>query len=206
MSKTLLIVDIQNDFCPGGSLQVKDGDQIVPIINKVRTVFPLVIFTQDWHPSNHQSFAVNHPDKKPGDIIDLDGISQILWPVHCVQESVGAQFHPDLVVHEEDFIFQKGTDWKIDSYSTFYDNAHRKSTGLTDFLKEQNCSEVYICGLATDYCVKFSVFDAIDEGFKTNVILDACRGVNLNPGDVERSVEEMKAKGAKIMESRELLT
>lgn len=204
--KALLLVDIQNDFCPGGSLAVKEGDKIIPVINpiKLKRFFPLVILTQDWHPKNHLSFASNHPGKKIGDVIELDKIPQILWPDHCVQKTFGAQFRKDLIVDKEDIIIHKGCNPRIDSYSAFYDNAHKKDTGLSKLLKEKECREIFICGLATDYCVKFSALDAIEEGFKVNVILDACRGVNLKPQDVDKAVLEMKGRGANVIFSSQI--
>jgi nicotinamidase/pyrazinamidase len=194
----LLVVDVQNDFCPGGALPVKEGDKIIPLINQLRPGFTQVILTQDWHPMNHLSFAANHPGKKIGEVVDLDGLPQILWPVHCVQGSPGAQFHPDLLIQPGDRIFKKGTDPRIDSYSAFHDNAHRKSTGLGDYLRAIATREITICGLATDYCVKYSVLDALAEDFRVNILIGASRGVNLNPGDTDRAIEEMKAHGARL--------
>src|SRR6266568_4122050 len=169
----LILVDIQNDFVPGGALPVKEGDQIVPIVNRLQSRFDLVVATQDWHPLNHGSFAANHPGKKPGDVIELDGLQQILWPVHCVQNTPGAALVPSLGASRVARIFQKGTDPEIDSYSGFFDNDHRKATGLGEWLKAKSVSEVYICGLATDYCVKFTALDAVRLGFKTHLIEDA---------------------------------
>jgi len=197
--KVLLVVDVQNDFCPGGSLEVKEGDRVIAVINKIRDQFDLVLFTQDWHPRNHKSFASNHPGKKPGDIVDLNGIQQILWPDHCVQDTEGADFHKDLIVRAGDPVFKKGTDPEIDSYSAFYDNRHLKSTGLAEFLKNRGITEIYICGLATDYCVKYSALDALSESFKVHVIVEACRGVDLKPGDSERALEEVRTAGVKIV-------
>jgi len=197
----LILVDIQNDFVPGGALPVPEGDKIVPIVNALQPKFDLVVATQDWHPSNHGSFAANHPSKKPGDHTDLNGLQQILWPVHCVQNSPGAALVPGLETHRIARIFQKGTDHSIDSYSGFFDNGHRKATGLGEFLKGRNVTDVFIAGLATDYCVKFSSLDAVKLGFKTHVIEDACRGVNLKPDDVAGAIQEMKAAGVQITSS-----
>ncbi len=199
--KALILVDIQNDFIPGGALAVNDGDAIVPIANKLQEEFNFIVATQDWHPDNHGSFAENHQGKKIGEVIELNGLQQILWPVHCVQKSDGSKFHRKLNLNKVAKIFPKGTNSKIDSYSGFYDNGHRKSTGLAEYLKENNISDVYICGLATDYCVKFTALDAQAEGFKTFVIEDACRGVELNAGDVKNSLQEMKEKGCIIVDS-----
>src|SRR5512138_3516180 len=154
--RALLLTDLQNDFLPGGALGVPDGDAVVPVANKIQKCFPLVVASQDWHPPNHGSFAVNHPGKKEYDQIDLNGLRQTLWPVHCVQHTHGAELAAEVDRACIARIFQKGTDPGIDSYSTFYDNAHRRATGLGDWLQSQGVTEVYLCGLATDYCVKFS--------------------------------------------------
>lgn len=201
---TLLIVDVQNDFCPGGALEVKEGDKVVPVINGLQKKFAFIIATQDWHPKGHLSFAASH-GKTAGEVIKLDGLDQILWPDHCVQQSRGAEFHPGLAVERIRKVFQKGTDSRIDSYSGFFDNAHRKSTGLGDYLKEEGVKRVYVAGLATDYCVRYSALDAVELGFETYVIEDACRGVELKPGDVQRALEEMKKAGVKIIPSGEIL-
>lgn len=200
----LIVVDIQNDFVPGGALAVPEGDKIVPLINELQPNFELVVATQDWHPANHGSFAANHPGKKPGDIIDLNGLSQILWPTHCVQETFGAAFVASLNTSRIRRVFRKGTDPGIDSYSGIFDNGHRKATGLGDFLKASNASVVFIAGLATDYCVKFTALDAIALGLKMNVIEDACRGVNLQPNDSARAIEEMRSVGVNITNCRAL--
>lgn len=197
--KTLIIVDVQNDFCPGGALAVSNGDAVVPIINEVQKSFDLVVATQDWHPRDHLSFAANHRDKTPGELIELNGRPQVLWPVHCVQESEGAQLREDLNTSRIARIFQKGQHREVDSYSGFFDNDHATSTGLSEYLKEQGTSSVYVCGLATDYCVKFSALDAINLGLKTYLITDATRGVNLKPDDVAAAIDEMRAAGVKIV-------
>lgn len=196
---TLLVIDVQNDFCVGGALAVNDGDAIVSLVNRHRDDFELVVFSQDWHPEGHKSFASSHPGKQPGDHVTIDGVDQILWPDHCVQETFGAQFHPDLDVLEDDPIFQKGTDPEIDSYSAFFDNARKKSTGLSKFLKEKGVTELTICGLATDYCVKFSALDALSEGFKVNIWSAACRGVDKTRGDSKRALKELQEAGAKLI-------
>jgi len=201
----LILVDIQNDFVPGGALPVTKGGQIVPIVNRMQAHFDLVVATQDWHPANHGSFAATHPGKNPGDVIDLDGLKQTLWPIHCVQNTAGAAFVPALNMKQVAEVFQKGTDPRIDSYSGFFDNGHRKKTDLGDFLKAHNVKQVFIAGLATDYCVKFTALDAVGLGFKTHLIEDACRGVNLRAGDVEKAVEEMRAVGVGIVKSVEIL-
>jgi len=196
--KAFIIVDIQNDFCPGGALAVLDGDKIIPVVNELQKKFDLIVATQDWHPKNHSSFAANH-GKMVYDIIELDGIQQTLWPDHCVQNTSGAEFAPALNRDKITKIFRKGTDKNIDSYSAFYDNQHKKATGLGVYLHKKGVKEIYIAGLATDYCVKYSALDAIDLGFRTNVILEACRGVNIQPGDVEKAVEQMKKAGVTVI-------
>jgi nicotinamidase/pyrazinamidase len=199
--KTLILVDIQNDFIPGGTLPVPEGDRIVPLVNRLQDRFDLVVATQDWHPADHGSFAANHPGRKPGEVIDFHGLRQILWPVHCVQNTPGAAFVAGLETRRISRVFQKGTDPTIDSYSGFFDNGRRKATGLGDCLKEKGATDVYICGLATDYCVKFTVLDARSLGFKTFLIEDASRGVNLKPGDVKAAVEEMRRAGVIVVTS-----
>ncbi|NLS91999.1 MAG: bifunctional nicotinamidase/pyrazinamidase [Planctomycetaceae bacterium] len=202
---TLLLVDLQNDFCPGGALGVPEGDLVVPIANRLIDAFELVVATQDWHPADHGSFAANHPGKRPGDVIELDGLEQILWPVHCVQNTPGAEFHPELNLDRVTHVFQKGTDPKVDSYSSFFDNRRRVTTGLADYLRDQGVRRLCLCGLATDYCVVFTALDAVELGFETWVVEDACRGVNLKPGDVDRAVAEMRSQGVKITTSHEIL-
>jgi nicotinamidase/pyrazinamidase len=202
--KALILIDLQNDFCPGGALEVKDGDKVIPIANMLMEHFDLIIATKDWHPADHGSFAANHPWRKPGQVIDLNGLPQVLWPIHCVQESFGAEFVRNLNHEKITRVFYKGTDPGIDSYSAFFDNAHRKDTGLGDYLREKNVDEVYIMGLATDYCVKFSALDAVELGFSTNLVIDGCRGVELNEGDIEKAIEEMKEMGVKLLQSDEV--
>lgn len=203
--KALILVDIQNDFLPGGALAVSNGDEVIPVANHVSPKFELVFATQDWHPRDHGSFAANHPGKKVGDVVDLNGLSQILWPVHCVQNTRGAEFVAGLRTDRITMVFRKGTDPGIDSYSTFFDNAHRRSTGLADYLRGQGVREVAILGLATDYCVKFSVLDARELGFDVRVIEDGCRGVNLKPSDSADAIEEMRRAGAAIVTSRTMV-
>jgi nicotinamidase/pyrazinamidase len=201
----LIIVDVQVDFCPGGALPVPEGDRVVPVINRLQSQFDLVVATQDWHPANHISFAANHPGRNPGEVLALPGIQQVLWPVHCVQHHDGADFHPDLDLSRLNQVIRKGEDPKIDSYSGFFDNQRRRQTGLEDYLRVQNANDVYVCGLATDYCVKFTALDAKSLGFTTHCVADATRGVNLAPGDVERALEEMRAAGVRIVTSDEIL-
>lgn len=200
----LILVDIQNDFCPGGALEVKEGNQVVPVANALMDRFDLVVATQDWHPANHGSFAANHPWRKPGQVIELNGLPQVLWPIHCVQESFGAEFVQTLQTDKIGKVFVKGTDPEIDSYSGFYDNGHRKATGMGDYLKEKGVETVYVMGLATDYCVKFTALDAVALGFKTYLIEDGCRGVNLNAGDVAQAIADMRSGGVEVTNSKEL--
>ncbi len=199
--RALIVVDLQNDFMPGGALAVPDGDAVVPLANRVMRNFGLAVASQDRHPAGHGSFASQHPGKKPGDVVDLNGLNQILWPDHCVEGTQGAAFHRDLTASSFAKIFYKGTDLGLDSYSTFFDNAHRKSTGMVEYLREKEVTEVYLLGLATDYCVKFSALDAIECGFKVHLIEDGCRGIDLQAGDVERAMADMRAAGVQIVTS-----
>lgn len=203
--KALILVDIQNDFLPGGALAVPDGDAVIPVANKLQVVFPLVVATQDWHPLDHGSFAASHPGKKVFEQIELNGLPQTLWPVHCVQNTKGADLANALDRNRIAKIFPKGTNAGIDSYSGLFDNGHRKSTGLGEWLKVQGVTEVFVCGLATDYCVNFTALDAVGLGFKTHFIEDASRGVNLRPDDVKNATEEMKRAGITIVQSADLL-
>jgi nicotinamidase/pyrazinamidase len=199
--KALILVDLQNDFCPRGALPVPEGDRVVPVVNRLLGRFDLIVAMQDWHPPDHGSFAANHPRRNVGEVIDLNGLPQILWPVHCVQNTPGAEFHPGLERSRIDRVFQKGTDPAIDSYSGFFDNGRRKATGLGDFLRERQVSDVFVCGLATDYCVKCTALDAVGLGFRTHLVEDACRGVDLKPGDVARAIAEMRAAGVVLVKS-----
>jgi len=192
--KALIIVDLQNDFLPGGMLAVPKGDEIVPIINQLQQKFELIVATQDWHPKDHESFADVH-DKKPDETILIHKIKQTLWPRHCVQDSSGAAFFSGLDMSRISKIIRKGSDKQVDSYSCFFDNDHKSSTGLEVFLKENKATDLFIAGLATDYCVKYSVLDACRLGFNTFVIKDAVRGIDLNPGDIEKAFKKMKMPG-----------
>lgn len=176
--KALIIVDVQNDFLKGGSLAVPNGNDVIPVINEIQNDFDLIIATQDWHPANHKSFAANHFDKNEFEVIDLNGLQQVLWPVHCVQGSFGAEFHQDLEINKIEAIFRKGMDAEIDSYSGFFDNGKRKSTGLFGYLKDRNVTEVFVCGLAADYCVQFTANDALNLGFKTTIIDNATKPID----------------------------
>ncbi len=204
MKSALILVDIQNDFLPGGSLAVPEGDAILPIVNRIQDQFDLVIATQDFHPENHGSFAANHPEANLYDVVDLNGLEQVLWPVHCVAGSPGAEFSPDLDLHRVAQVFPKGMEQGIDSYSGFFDNGRRKDTGMGNYLKAVGVDEVFVVGLATDYCVKYTALDAASLGFRTHLIVDATRGVNVQEGDVDRAIEEMKAQGVTVINSTDL--
>jgi nicotinamidase/pyrazinamidase len=200
----LILVDLQNDFMPGGALAVPHGDEVIPVADELQQRFDLVVATKDWHPPDHGSFAANHPGKKPGDRIILDGIEQILWPVHCVQNSHGAEFAPSFDISRIAHVFQKGTERNIDSYSTFFDNAHRRHTGLAHYLDQRGIKDIYLMGLALDYCVKYSTLDARHLGLNAYVMVDGCRGIELQPGDIARALEEMKRAGAVLLKSSEV--
>lgn len=196
--RALILVDIQNDFCPGGALAVADGDAVVSIVNRLMTTVDLVVATQDWHPENHGSFASNNPGRKVFDLADLGGLPQVMWPAHCVQWTGGAQFHPGLNTRRIARVFPKGTDPTIDSYSGFFDNGKRKATGLCEWLKTQAVDEVLICGLATDYCVKATAIDAAQLGFRTVLIEDACRGVAMKTTDIPDALAAMRQAGVTV--------
>jgi nicotinamidase/pyrazinamidase len=197
--RTLILVDLQNDFMPGGALGIAGGDEVVSVANRLQGDYELVLATQDWHPPDHGSFAANHEGKSPGDRIDLAGLEQILWPAHCVQRSTGAAFHREFDLSHLERVFRKGADVTVDSYSAFFDNAQRSSTGLDVFLREREVKQIEIMGLATDYCVRFSALDGVRLGLEVSVLLEGCRGVELQPGDVDRAVEEMRAAGVRIV-------
>jgi nicotinamidase/pyrazinamidase len=203
--KALLIVDVQNDFLPGGALQVPEGDEIIPVINNIQKKFRLIVVTRDWHPVNHGSFASNHRGRKPGDEIRLHGQSQILWPDHCVQGSPGAEMSPLLNQALINNVIFKGSDPDIDSYSAFYDNGHLKETGLHAYLKRNGITTLYVTGLAADYCVYYTVKDAILRGYETYLVTDATRGVNLHPEDTQKAFDDLKEKGARLISSAALL-
>lgn len=201
--RALIIVDIQNDFLRGGALAVPAGEETIALTNSLMPHFDLVIATQDFHPENHGSFAPT-PDKI-GQLVNLNGLEQILWPVHCIQGTFGAELATDLNLQKIDQVVVKGTDENVDSYSGFFDNGRRQQTALDKLLKEQGVDQVFIVGLATDYCVKFTALDAADLGYETFLINDACRGVNLQQGDVERAIKEMEQVGINVITSDEIL-
>jgi nicotinamidase/pyrazinamidase len=202
--RALLLVDLQNDFMPGGALGVADGDMAVPVANALMPRFALVIATQDWHPANHGSFASNNPGHAVGDVIELGGVPQVLWPDHCVQQMPGASFNSAVDVAGIDAVVRKGTDPAVDSYSAFFDNDGQTDTGLNELLNSQGVDEIVIMGLATDYCVRWTVLDAIGLGFGVTVVTDGCRAVDVSPGDGEASLAEMHAAGARLTTSAEL--
>lgn len=201
--KALLIIDIQNDFCPGGALAVKDGDLIISIVNSLSKKFDHVILTQDWHVEGHSSFASVHLNSKPYDIIQMSYGSQVLWPEHCVIGTKGANFHPDLNTDKARLIIRKGFRKEIDSYSAFFENDHLTTTGLTGYLKNAGIDTLYLVGIATDFCVKYSAIDSIKEGFKTFVIEDAVKGIDLD-GSVATAWSEMKQAGVISIHSSEI--
>ncbi|MDH4092362.1 MAG: bifunctional nicotinamidase/pyrazinamidase [Cyclobacteriaceae bacterium] len=198
----LIIVDIQHDFTPGGKLAVPLGDEIIPLVNALQESFSLVVATQDWHPKNHKSFASSHPGKNPFEKIMLHGMSQVLWPDHCIQGSAGAKLHSDLNGNKIEAIFRKGMDSEIDSYSGFYDNGYKKSTGLAGYLRERKVQKVYVCGLAADYCVSYTAKDALKENFETYIIEDATRPIA--PEGFEKAKDEILSSGGQIIKSEML--
>jgi nicotinamidase/pyrazinamidase len=202
--RALLLIDLQYDFMPGGALAVPDGDAVIPIANRLLDRFDFVAASQDWHPENHRSFASRHPGRKPLETIDLDGVEQVLWPDHCVQGTRGAELHEELRTGSIDRIVRKGTDPSIDSYSAFFDNAHRRSTGLDSILREQGVDEVVLLGLATDYCVLFSALDALGLGYTTLVVRDGCRGIDQPVGSVDAAWDRMEKDGARIVNSEDV--
>ncbi len=195
---TLLLVDLQNDFMPGGALAVSGANEVIPIANHLIDQFDLVVATQDWHPADHGSFASNHEGHNLFDQVELNGLPQTLWPTHCVQNTGGALFAPALNTAGIDRVFPKGTNAAIDSYSGFYDNGKRASTGLSEWLREKGVTAITVLGVATDYCVKFTVLDALTEGFAVTLHTPGCRGVDLQAGDCEKAIREMSEAGATL--------
>jgi nicotinamidase/pyrazinamidase len=190
----LVVVDIQNDFCPGGSLSVPQGDEVVPVINRLAERFPHVVLTQDWHPPDHLSFASAHPGKQPYDVIAVDYGPQILWPDHCVRATRGAEFHKDLRIPHAALVLRKGIHRRIDSYSTFYENDRKTPTGLVGYLRERGFTRVVLAGLAFDFCVRYSAEDAQREGFEVVVVEDACRGIDVD-GSMAATRESFRTLG-----------
>lgn len=210
--RALILVDLQPDFMPGGALAVPGGDEVLgPALALVDHLASdpdaLIVATQDWHPPDHTSFAANHLGRKPGDVVEIDGLDQVLWPVHCVQGSPGAALAPALQARLGSIaaVFQKGTNPRIDSYSGFFDNGRRSSTGLSEWLRARGVESVVVLGLATDYGVRFTVLDALEQGFATTVVRDGCRAINLEPGDDAAAFVEMVAAGAEVVDSADIL-
>lgn len=200
LDDALIVIDVQNDFCPGGALAVPRGDEVVPIINRLATRFRNVVLTQDWHPSGHFSFASRHPGKKPFETIAADYGPQVLWPDHCVQDSSGAAFHPALHILHAALVVRKGMNPAIDSYSAFYENDRKTPTGLVGYLRDRGWRRLFLAGLAFDFCVRYSAEDAKREGFEVAVIEDACRSIDMN-GSAAATRETLAALGVNCLPS-----
>lgn len=199
----LVVVDVQNDFCPGGALAVPDGDAVVAAINRIAPRFSARVLTQDWHPPGHRSFASSHPGRAPFETTELSYGEQVLWPDHCVQGTAGAAFHPDLVTDGADLVLRKGFRREIDSYSAFYENDRRTPTGLTGYLRTRGVSRLIFAGLATDFCVAYSAIDGAREGFETAVVEDGCRGIDLD-GSLADAWARMAAAGVARVRAADL--
>ncbi|HUT48939.1 MAG TPA: bifunctional nicotinamidase/pyrazinamidase [Alphaproteobacteria bacterium] len=198
-----IVVDVQNDFCPGGSLAVPDGDAVVPVINRVARSFAHVVLTQDWHPAGHGSFASSHPGRAPFETITMPYGEQVTWPDHCVQATNGAAFHPDLDIAHAELVIRKGYRGAIDSYSAFFENDHTTPTGLAGYLRERGLNRIFVAGLALDFCVRYSAEDALACGFETVLIDDACRAID-NEGSLEAARASFAAKGVSVIESAQI--
>ncbi|MGN8225116.1 bifunctional nicotinamidase/pyrazinamidase [Gracilimonas sp. BCB1] len=202
--RALVIVDIQNDFCPGGALAVPGGDEVIEPTNTLATAFDCIVQTQDWHPQDHLSFASNHAGKDPYETIEMDYGEQVLWPDHCVQETKGAEFHPDLKTRPSQLIVRKGFRKHIDSYSAFFENDNETVTGLHGYLKERGIEDVYVVGLATDFCVKWTVLDGLKLGYNVHLVEDAIRGIDID-GSVEAAMQEMKEAGVVLTHTNKII-
>lgn len=198
LREALVVIDVQNDFCPGGALAVADGDAILPAVNQLIARFDHVALTQDWHPAGHSSFASSHPGKAPFESVTMPYGEQTLWPDHCIQGTPGAEFHPGLVWTKAELVIRKGYRSAIDSYSAFFENDHTTPTGLAGYLRERGIEAVTLCGLATDFCVAFSALDAVAAGFRTTVVLDACRGIDLG-GSMTAQLDAMRQAGVTLV-------
>lgn len=198
----LIIVDVQNDFLPGGALPVQQGNDVIPVINTLQNKFDIVVATQDWHPLDHKSFASSHPGKKVFEQIILNGLPQVLWPEHCVQELTGASFSPLLDTRPIEAIFRKGTDKNIDSYSGFFDNGKKKATGMAPYLKGRNVNHIYVAGLAADYCVNFTALDGLELGFECTIIADGTRAINIE--NMPNILENFLSKGGQVKSANEI--
>lgn len=203
-SDVLIVVDIQNDFCPGGALAVPGGDVVIPVIQQIAPLFQHIILTQDWHPANHTSFAANHPGKQPYESLQLSYGPQTLWPTHCVQDTHGAEFHPRLHLPQAELILRKGFHVAIDSYSVFFENDRITPTGLAGYLRERGLKRIFLAGLAYDYCVAYSALDARRLSLPVFVVRDACRAIDLN-GSVAMMEEEFEKNGVAIVESTDIV-
>jgi len=203
--RALIVIDVQQDFLPGGALAVPHGDEVLPVANRLLAHYPLAFATRDWHPPGHLSFAANHPRKRPGDLIELAGLPQVLWPVHCVQGTPGAELSPGLDRARIRQVIDKGTNPEIDSYSGFFDNGQRQQTELAEALRRHKVHSLVLLGLATDYCVQATALDAVKLGFETWLVVDGCRGVNLQPEDSTQALKKMAAAGVHLTTSAECL-
>jgi len=201
----LILVDLQNDFVPGGALAVPKGDEVIQVAQWIMPAFDLVVATQDWHPANHGSFASQHAGRKVGEVIELNGLTQVLWPDHCVQNARGAAFVDGLDTSRITRVFQKGTDPDVDSYSGFFDNGRRKATGLGEYLRTNGVTDLHVMGLATDYCVMFTALDARELGFSVSLVRDGVRGVELSPGDCQRAIKAMREAGVRMVSVKDIL-
>jgi nicotinamidase/pyrazinamidase len=199
----LLVVDVQNDFCPGGALAIPDADQVVPVVNRVARYFPHIVLTQDWHPAGHMSFASSHPGKKPFDVTTLDYGQQILWPDHCVQNSRGAALRADLELTRAELLLRKGFRRDIDSYSAFYENDHKTPTGLEGYLRQRGFTRVVIVGLALDFCVRYSAEDAARAGFKVAVVMDGCWAIDTD-GSLDATRDSFRSLDVRMIHSSDV--
>ena len=199
----LLVIDVQNDFCTGGALAVPDGEAVVPMVNRLMPRFPVVVLTQDWHPAGHRSFASSHAGRKPFETIELDCGEQVLWPDHCVQGTAGARFHPELDLDRAALLVRKGSDPEIDSYSALYENDKRTPTGLAGWLRERQVGALFLVGLATDFCVRYSALDARHAGFEVSVVEEAVRGIDLE-GSVAATWAELDRAGVRRVSEADL--
>jgi len=195
----LIVIDVQNDFCPDGALAVPNGDEVVPLINEISSQFSHVVLTQDWHPAGHSSFASSHQNAEPFSTINMPYGEQTLWPDHCIQGSTGADFHVDLDYTQAELIIRKGYRHAIDSYSAFFENDHKTPTGLGGYLRERALKRIFCVGLATDFCVRFSAEDARKLDFETVVLLPACRGIDMD-GSIKHALRSMQSNGVSISE------
>ncbi len=202
--KALVIVDIQNDFCPGGALAVPGGDEVIEPTNKLAAGFDCIVQTQDWHPQDHLSFASNHTDKEPYETIEMDYGEQVIWPDHCVQGTEGAEFHPGLETSSSQLIVRKGFRKHIDSYSAFFENDDQTVTGLHGYLQERGVEDLYVVGLATDFCVKWTVLDGLKLGYNVHLVEDAVRGIDID-GSVDAAMQEMKEAGVVLTDSNKII-